>query len=231
MIGDLHFPYHHKGALSVVLDVIKRDADQISHVIQIGDLYDFFSLSRFPRSHDYATPQDEITKARECAVEMWNYISKVAPRAKLIQILGNHDARLKLRLKEKIPELLNVVSFNHLWVFDGVKTYHDEREEVVINDVCYFHGHYTQISRHARENQMNTVHGHTHRGGVWHGAVQNRPLWELDAGFLADPKSKVMNYTKQNWSNWTLGYGVVDELGPRFIPIAPGIKEKPRRGK
>jgi hypothetical protein len=224
ILGDIHYPWHHKAALTHVLEVIKRDANQITHVIQVGDLYDFYSLSRFPRSHDLATPVDEITEAREMAIEMWAYIRKVAPKAKCVQLLGNHDARLKLRIVEKLPEILGIVSFDHLWQFPGVKTYHDEREEVIINGVCYFHGFYTQISRHARENQMPTVHGHTHRGGVWFGAVQNRPLWELDVGYLGNPASKVMSFTKQKWSNWTLGYGEIDERGPRFIPIRQNIR-------
>jgi UDP-2,3-diacylglucosamine pyrophosphatase LpxH len=225
ILGDTHFPYHSKAALTEVLAVIKRDAENISHIVQIGDLFDFFSLSRFPRSQDLATPIDEVSLGFECATEMWAHIRKVAPKAKCIQILGNHDIRLKLRIKEKLPEILNIVKFDHLWKFPGVTTVMDEREEFIINDVAYMHGFYSKIGQHCRHNMMNTVHGHTHRGGVMFTKVQEKPIWELDVGFLGDPHSKVMNYTKQRWGVWTLGYGVIDELGPRFVPIS-GKKKK-----
>jgi len=224
ILPDLHFPYHSKPALTEVLGVIKRDASEISHIVQIGDLFDFFSLSRFPRSHDYATPIDEVTLAHECATEMWNYIRMIAPKAKCIQLLGNHDVRLKLRIKEKIPEILEIVKFDHLWQFKGVKTIMNEREEYVMGGVAYMHGYYTKLGRHCVENQMNTVVGHSHRGGCFFTQVQNRPLWELNSGYLANPTSKVMSYMRQRWIPWTLGYGVIDELGPRFVPI--GIKKK-----
>lgn len=218
VIGDLHFPWHHKKALAHVLEQIK--IMQPKHVIQVGDLYDLFSMTKFPRSHDVILPGDEIKEAYEIAVDMWRIIKTYAPKAKCHQLLGNHDIRYKLRLQEKLPELLNVVNLEHLWKFKGVNTHYDVRKPLIIKDVAFTHGHKTKLGDTARLYGMPTVLGHSHRGGCIPVMGQKgKIIWELNAGYLANPDSKIMTYTKDRWTGWTLGYGIIDHLGPRFVRI------------
>jgi len=225
VLGDIHFPFHSEEALNWALDIIKRG--NFSHVIQCGDLVDFYSLSRFSKSQNSIrmTPLEEIESARDLSVKMWENIKKVSPRSKCIQLTGNHDIRLKSSILNSLPELLGLVDLSYLFKFKGVKTIHSDKEEFVLNDICFMHGYRSKLGDHCKHNLMCTVCGHSHRGGVFHMKLQNEmPLWELNVGFLADQKSAALSYQKQRWVPWTLGMGIVDDLGPRFVPF-PGIKK------
>ena len=214
VLGDIHAPFHHKKALSWALDFIKEHQPKV--VLSIGDIFDFYALSRFPKSANLVgyTPADEVGDARSVLSEMWRIIQLYSPKSQCVQLLGNHDSRLKSRVLEKLPEIFGIVNFEQLFQFKGVKTYHDERQEVVLSKIAFMHGYRSKLGDHARHNFMNTVVGHTHRGGLWFGP----DFWELNVGYLANPASAALSYTKQRWTNWTLGLGVIDEHGPRFLP-------------
>jgi len=218
ILGDIHAPFHSKWALGRALDFIKETKPK--NIIQIGDAYDFYSLSRFPRTQ-FITPIDEITEARVTLEEMWAYIRRVSPKSRCVQMIGNHEQRLQKKLMADLPELIGIAKYEHLFQFKGVKTHLDAREMVIIDGVAFNHGFYSTNSagRIARENGINTVTGHTHTGGLKMVPTRNHPLWELNAGYLGDPGSKVMTYTRSKWTDWTLGFGIIDELGPRFVPL------------
>lgn len=217
VLGDTHFPFHSKWALDAAFEIIKREKPD--YVIQVGDLYDLYSLSKFPRNVNVMTPKDEITLARGTAEEMWEYIQRISPKSQCIQLLGNHCERLQKRITEKLPEILGIVLYRQLFQFENVKTYLDTRDEVVIEKIAFMHGYRTKLGDHCKYNMMNTVCGHTHRGGVFFTQVNNRQIWELNAGYLADPLEAAMSYTRQKWVQWTLGVGIIDDYGPRFVPL------------
>jgi len=217
-LGDLHFPFHHKRALSWALDVIK--VEKPTHVIQMGDLFDQYSLSRFPRSQNVMTPAQEVAEARECSAEMWRIVKKYAPKAKCIQLIGNHDTRVKSRILEKLPELMGIVNFDALYKFPGVRTVASDLEEYLLYGMVFMHGYKSKLGDHAQHNRLPTIVGHSHRGGLWVGQdhKDGKALWELNCGYLGCERSVALTYRKQRWNNWTLGLGMIDQYGPRFIP-------------
>lgn len=214
VIPDTHFPFHSTEVLKKIVEFVARFRPYF--IVQIGDLYDFYAASRFPRSHDIMTPDQERVLARQGAEEMWSAIHKVSPSSKKIQIGGNHTDRPIKRIMEKVPELAWAFNFNHMMEFPQVETVHDTSQELILDGVCYQHGH-TKQGAHVEFNLMDTVHGHTHRGAVLYRPIRNRVCWELDAGCAADFNSKPLQYSQQKWNKWTNGWGVIDELGPRFI--------------
>jgi hypothetical protein len=113
-----------------------------------------------------------------------------------------------------------------LYKFPNVKTIEDPREELIIKDICFMHGYRTKIGDHLRYNMQNTVHGHTHRGGLHFEPYNDKILWELDCGFLADQNRLPLSYTPQRKTKWTLGFGLIQEidgmLRPQFIPLSDG---------
>lgn len=223
IFGDLHFPFHSKSALTKALDFLSESKPK--YIIQIGDLYDFWSLSRFPKAQSVIkmTPWQEMELARTQAEEFWRIAQKRSPKSNCIQILGNHDARLHSRILEKLPEILGIVDIQSLFKFDGVKTQFDIREELIIDDICFLHGFFGTPGQHMAHNMMNTVLGHTHRGWVHHAKIRGQQIWELNAGYLADPTTAALSYTKQRWTRWTPGLGIIfqDKSGryPAFMPI------------
>jgi Icc-related predicted phosphoesterase len=216
-IGDLHFPFHDAARLRQVLDAVKSLHPDI--VVQMGDLYDMYSFAKFPRTHNLMTPKDEVLRGRAQAETFWETIRKSVPQAELYQIKGNHDSRPLARVADKFPEVEALLNIEALWQFPGVNTQVDEREELIINDIVFMHG-FRQHGHHARHNRKSTVCGHLHRGGVHYERLGDKIIWELNAGHVADVTSAPLSYTKQRkFSHWTAGYGVIDALGPRFVPL------------
>lgn len=189
-------------------------------MVQIGDLYDFYSFSRFPWSRNIMTPQQEVMEGRQLAEDMWDKIKSIVPKAELYQLRGNHDDRPYKRLLEKCPEFELFGGIDDYYKFDGVNTICSQREELFINDICFIHGYRGRIGDHLKFNHMNTVTGHTHRGGVLYFPIRFETLWELNAGHMTDRTAKPLSYTAQKRiSNWTLGYGLIDQWGPRFVSL------------
>jgi predicted phosphodiesterase len=219
-IPDVHFPFSNDAAIAEVIEFIKVHSKNISHIVQLGDLMDFLSFSRFPRSLNGYTPREEVRLAREKAEAFWKNIRKACPEAKCHQLIGNHDVRPMKALIAKAPEFQDFINLQELFKFPGVVTQPDDREELIINRITYIHGYLTRPGEHARHNLCSVVHGHTHRGGVQYLGMGKRLIWELDCGYLGDRGSIAMSYTAQRkHSIWTTGFGVVDKYGPRFIPI------------
>lgn len=227
-LGDLHAEWVNRSCITKLLDSIIPSIKP-TIICQLGDAYDLLSFSRFPRSHNLTTPSNELSNARICLEELWGAIRKKAPKAKCYQLLGNHDTRIYARLKEKIPELDGIVNLNHLWDFKGVTTIHDYREELVLEIngelTCFMHGYRSKLGDHAKANQMSTIRGHSHRAGIAYIPLydsikkEKRVIYEMDCGFLGDPKSKVMAYSSQSMDHMVNAVGVIDKHGPRIIRL------------
>lgn len=216
-IGDTHFPF----TIWKTVERIITAVEQLNpvHVVQLGDLYDMYSFAKFPRSHNVYTPVQELENGRRLAEGFWDRVKKAAPKAKLWQVKGNHDARPFKRIIELCPEIEGNLTLDKLWKFDGVETLKDDRDDLIIDKVVYMHG-FRSHGAHVIHNGMSTVCGHLHRGGVVYVRRGKESLWELNAGFCGNPHSTPLGYTPQRrLSTWTQGFGVIDEMGPRFVPL------------
>jgi hypothetical protein len=133
--------------------------------------------------------------------------------------LGNHDIRAVKRTQEKVPELEHFVEayMKQLFSFEGVTTIDDPREVKRIEGIAFHHGYLSQIGQHRDKLLENVVVGHTHVGGVAVRGLVQSSIWELNVGLMGDPEAKVMSYTTTKENGWTLGFGYIDEYGPRFI--------------
>ncbi len=219
ILPDVHFPWENKKVLEAFYKFV--EVNQPEHIVQIGDLYDAYSHAKFPRSHNQFTPREETDLSRGKAVAMWDAIKKAAPKATRYQILGNHDIRPLKRILEVYPEAEDWIKneVHKLMTFDGVTTMFDPREELIIGDIAILHGYRSQLGQHRDFTLMNCVTGHSHVGGAVFRQIQGRVLWELNAGFAADPEGKGLTYTSQKLSRWTPGFGWIDSYGPRFVPV------------
>lgn len=217
IVGDTHFPWCKKSILKLILQAIEREKPDI--VIQMGDLYDMFSQTRFAKTQSLMTPDKEATEGRDQAEKFWQLVYKAAPNAERIQIKGNHDERAYKRLLEKAPELEPFFNIQRFFEFDGVKTYHDPRCELVIDGVLYTHGHYSKLGAHMLYYLKKVVRAHDHTGGVVFANVHGRTIWEMSVGYVGDKDTVPMQYSATKTVKWTWGYGIVDEHGPRFCPL------------
>lgn len=216
-VPDLHLPWVDAAGLSAIYLAVEREKPDI--VLQLGDLYDFYSHSKFPRNADLCTPKEEICEAREGAENFWKNVKKMSQKIRCIQILGNHDSRPSKRIQERYPEIAHLVGIDDLFKFSGVESILDTRSELTIDNVIYTHGHFTRHGQHAAYYMKSVVHGHTHRGNVSYQKVHGKVFWELDCGHLADENCEPLQYQATKTTKWTKGFGLVDAWGPRFIPI------------
>ena len=225
-VPDLHFPFAHMPSLKLVYELISQL--QPAYIIQLGDLYDYYAFSKFPRSHYVISPEEEILKGRELAVKFWEEVIKVSPKADHYQILGNHDIRPHRRLLESsCPELEYFFDFRGLFEFDGVTTIHDTRTPLVINSyesnepITFTHGHLSGNGKHRIKFGTHVVHGHTHAGEYILNKIPgtDKTLFELSCGYLGDISTKVFNYCPVKEMKWTRGVGYIDTYGGHFIPF------------
>jgi predicted phosphodiesterase len=222
-IPDLHFPWHHQDTLTWIYQQIIDQKPDV--VIQMGDLYDMYSHSRFARTHDLMTPKQELAEARMGAAAMWKHINKIAPKAKKYQIRGNHDVRAEKRIQEMCPEIESLLEMRPIFEFSGVTTIMDTSEELELDGVIYTHGTFIPMGAHCKHYMQSVVHGHTHRGSTFFTRKHNQLIWELDCGFASDESAVPLRYTQTRRTGWTLGCGLVSDLGPMFMPAPFGPKK------
>lgn len=180
--------------------------------MQIGDLLDQYVFSKYSKSAKI-TPNADVTKGLTYARQMWKDIAKLVPKAKLYQILGNHDVRISKRIAEKLPELAEFYSHADLYKFSGVKVMKSDRDYLILDGVVYTHGWLSKSIDHARYFNKPCVHGHRHRPTV----EVDGQLWSMDVGFLADETSLPLGYTASRYSKWRMGCGIVNNKHPRLI--------------
>jgi hypothetical protein len=221
VLGDIHFKWQHRRALKWALQLARDYRPTL--VAQVGDLYDKWNWSRFPRSLSVCTPEEEENESRAMAEEFFGKLAQASPGADRIIIPGNHDLRPYLRAMEKNPESAHTVkaALTRDLSFNGYRTASLDHPEWVVGGRLYQHGH-AKAGTHAPHNQMSTWVGHTHTGGVWWFRNLRGLYFEANAGFLGDETAPVFNYTPHKTvRKGTVGLGLDDAHGPRFVPY-PG---------
>ena len=222
ILGDMHEPFSHDGVkqnFKLFCQSFKPD-----YIVQIGDSVDFYAHSSFPKSHNIFSPKDEEALARKRLEEFWSEMALAAPKAKRIGLLGNHCVRPLKRVLESIPSIEHWAEkyLREFFSFSGVEMVMDPREEYIISDITFIHGFKSKLGDHRNHLMRNVVVGHSHAGGAvfrsFGDTKAGSTRFELNVGFCADPYSKGLTYTQTKTTGWTLGFGSIDQLGPRFIP-------------
>lgn len=220
ILGDIHAPFHHKGAVDFAISVIEKLKPK--RVVQIGDMKDMLSWAAFPRSHNVFTPKEEFQQARKACEDIWLRVQRASPGVECYALLGNHSTRPIKRLLENCPELEIFIDMKPYFSYPGVELIPDDRQELNLDGVVFIHGYRGKLGDHRDFMNACVVTGHTHRGGaVFKNTWNGHQIWELNAGLLGDPLSKGLSYTPQKYTHWTLGVAVIDAYGPRFIPYKP----------
>lgn len=216
-IGDTHFPWARQRTLDRIYSLI--EAEKPYAVVQLGDLYDMYSWSRFARTQCIYTPKQEIELGRKYSERMWDLIRKISPKSKLFQLRGNHDERPYKSMLNSAPELEPFMAFSHLWTFDGVETVMDSRDTLELAGVTYMHG-FKKHGEHALEIRGNCVVGHLHVGGTVFLRLGGETIFECNAGWTGNPDAVPLSYTAlRKHGKTTQGVAKIDRHGPRFIAL------------
>lgn len=218
-IGDCHFPFVHVDKALYIVELAKELKPNA--IVQIGDLYDMYTFSRFARSVDYITPREELMEGKKMATDFWQSLQAAAPKAKCFQLRGNHSARIEKLIQAKAPEYESLIEgpISALTEFKNVIDLKSSRSELVLNDIVFVHGWSTKPGFHMNYFGQSVVCGHSHHGGVVFKAQKTKPLFELNCGHIADDSQLPLEYGETKTTSWISGCGWYDEKGPRFINV------------
>lgn len=218
-IPDLHCPWVSKPCLEFIFKIIKSFKPQ--YVVQLGDATDMYSTSRFPRSH-FITPADEYIEARETLEDIFEYIHKISPKSEIHMLMGNHDLRPIKKTIECTPEVEHFVNkgIKEYFTFPNVKTHHDYRVPLEIDDILYMHGWLSGIGKHCQYFKKSVVRGHSHKASIYfEKTYDDKTIFELECGYAADPFSKVQTYYPTKYSKSVLGCGLITDGRPQFLSL------------
>lgn len=216
-ISDIHFPFSNQKVLDKFYRHIEKEKPD--YVVLVGDAWDMYSHSRFPRSHNVFTPREEQELSRKKNEELWKEVLKANPLAKCYQMLGNHDVRPLKKVLESYPAAEDWVErmIRELFSFPGVETIFDPRQELTLGNVLLHHGYRSKLGDHRDYLLQNVIVGHTHVAGVVYRHLRGETLWEMNCGLAGDPSSKGLSYTPQKITHWTPAFAATSEDGPRII--------------
>jgi predicted phosphodiesterase len=213
VLGDSHFPFQDWQVLEQAAQ-FKKD-NNISKVIQIGDLTDSKALSRFLKDPDDDSAELEWSKVEvEC-----KKLSRMFPEMTILP--GNHDLRYIKKAKEAgIPKQM-VRTLHELFPFKGWKWHLDPTAPYIYNNNAFLHGDQLSgtVLAKAKALGMNVIQGHTHKAAIEYHVTFNKMLWGMDVGCMVDPKTKAFDYAASKLNKVWVGFGYIDESNvPHLIP-------------
>jgi hypothetical protein len=208
IVPDTHRPFHDERAWRLMLNVGK--ALRPTHLIVMGDLADFYSVSSHSKDPRRIRHLDEEVADVNRALDELDALK--APVKKFIA--GNHCDRLTRYLQDKAPELFNVVGIPELlklkergWAYTPYKS------DTKLGKVHFTHD-VGVAGRNATFKALDTyqhsvVTGHTHRlQYVCEGNAVGEYKLSAMFGWLGDrTKIDYMHRATVN-KNWALGFGV-----------------------
>lgn len=209
VVGDTHMPWHDKKALTKIYNLVLEEKPNV--VVQIGDNYDFYTLSTYAKTLSIK-PSLDIKKAITEVNKFWQLMRTFCPKGKFYQLMGNHEARFRKRILERLPQLEGVADYN-LKKCPWVNYLKSERCHLTLDNVVYTHGWYSKSIDHARHFNKPVVHGHRHRPTI----DTLGKLWSMDVGHIANERSLPLSYTQSTVTNWRKACGIVTDGVPKLI--------------
>jgi len=166
IISDIHVPYHSLEALTCAIKYLKEE--KIDALIMLGDVFDFYGLSRHEKEKDMRDVPREIEMGR-------NFLQKIRDIFPLIPIyykMGNHENRWQRYLNEQAEEFsqLHEMQFEYFFRLDKLNmTFIPDWQGIEIADLLLLHGHEVMAGgmnpsqSTFNKTFCNTIIGHVHR--------------------------------------------------------------------
>lgn len=185
-------------------------------IIKNGDEMDFPSISRHAPIAWETRPK--VAEEIENTKAMLGEIEKVAPHARRIWPLGNHDARFETRLATIAPEYAEV---NGVHLKDNFKKWEPCWACFINDDIVVKH----RLKGGVYAPRNNTIAagrsiftGHMHSLKVWPHSDYNGTRWGGDSGTMADPYGpQFHNYTELSPLDWRSGFLLLTLVKGRLL--------------
>lgn len=201
-LADLHIPYHDPDIVSAVLKYAK-DINP-DYVVYLGDLIDFYQISKWVKNPEEYTVDEELFAVREFLYEAKDLFGD----AEYYYVEGNHEDRLRRFLFSKVPELSNLRSLQlaskdmldldnldieYIQTHEWMATH---KEPFKLGKLYHIHGHELTGSSNAIHIARNTLmktldntiigHHHTVQHHEEHGLGKEKLIGAWSVGCLCD---------------------------------------------
>lgn len=209
IIPDTHVPYHDEKAWQLMMKVAR--SLKLQGIVLLGDFVDFYAVS----SHSKDPKRNwkfewEIKQVRK----KLNELDSLKAKHK-VYVAGNHEDRLVRYLKDKAPELNDLISVPGLLKLEQRKwIYVDYKEDYTIGHITFTHdvgiaGRYS-VYRCLDTYQHSIATGHTHRlAYMVEGDATGVHKISAQFGWLGDVEAVDYMHKATARKNWVPGFGLM----------------------
>jgi hypothetical protein len=207
LISDLHVPYHSIEALTITIAYLKTQ--NIDCLLILGDLVDFYQLSRFMKDPRKRSPYGEVKTMIEVLEVLHRELN-----CKIIYKYGNHCIRFAHYLWQKSGEIF------HLTEFEEIKEFTLEN---VLNRRLSFKLDVIHNEKMINYRGLTLVHGNEIGGGIFSPVSAARGLFtRTKASAICGHHHRSSKHTEKTInddiiSNWSIG--CLCELSPDYLPV------------
>ena len=219
-IPDLHLPWtswHRVEELATRIKFDKRQKGNTVHVIQLGDLIDGYSWSRYPKSPEAVSAQLEWDQT----ILAVDRLAKLIPE--MVVLEGNHCLRpMKKAMEAQLPKQL-IKGLHEAFDVPGWK-WHMGSRMYEHNGVLYCHGDEfpiaaTNVGLAASRLGQSLVFGHTHQASIAYVNVFNKSYFAANAGCIVDEDAVCFRYAAKNPRRSWQGYVEIVDGVPVLCPL------------
>ena len=207
--GCFHFPYEDKKEVELWFKFLKAERKNIDYLILLGDIIDFYSLSKFNKDPRRAL---NIQEDLDLVFQFCKKCRDILPNAKIKYLRGNHERRLRTYKWSKAPEL------SYLRCLEPEKLFRLKELDIEwvskrwnYKKIWFMHG--DKLSQHSggtgqkmrAEYGVNVICAHSHRTGKSNKTDLggNYGGWESGCFASLDPE-----YV-EGIPNWQHGFSIV----------------------
>jgi hypothetical protein len=248
VVGDLHFPYHHRDALDFVSALCQRYKPDC--VVQIGDETDQHAISYHEHDPDLPSAGEEFQRARQC---LWDLRDIIGERVRILE--SNHGSLVqRKRLTAGLP-VVSVKSYRDMWFGE----HRDNADRLILEEcpkgrpahwtwhfdvklplctgeeVYFHHGKTANVMKLSQAMGMSAVQGHYHElCGAQYWGTPNGLHFAAQTGCLVDWHSLAMAYAKNNLKRPVLGSLIILDGLAFVVPMVLNnkgrwIRQLPRK--
>jgi predicted phosphodiesterase len=218
VLADLHMPYYDSSALLPTLDHIIDRKPQC--VVVLGDLLDFYELSKFDKNPAI----DKLQLTLRCGFELFKALRTELPKARIIWKYGNHDDRWEKFCWSKSPEFCRMMpKFKDLeWIMNHPSLYADDLADNATDGLDI---EIVKDPVPLRIAKLYLLHGHELRRGATspvnaaRGAFLKTLCCVMTAHEHQESKHTQMTLEGRQISTWSLP--CLMNLHPRYSPHNP----------
>jgi len=221
VMPDTHVPFHDEKSVELCIKVIKWFKPDV--LVHIGDLVDFYSISRYDKNPDKDTG---FVAELERIHAIMDRIDNLAPRKIFCE--GNHEQRLQRYIFDKAPELYGYLSVETAlqlkprgWEFYPYQEVATIGKQGFVHDLGYAGVNACRQTSLAYPGHI--IFGHSHRFGLYTAGNLRRDTYTCwNIGWLGDSRKADYLPSVKVKLDWTKGLMLIDmdrDGEPHHTPV------------